>query len=311
MMKSLALILIAALALAGCNDLKDLRPVDPATQIPEKVVNVVKAKFPKGEDLVFKPILEDKIWEVKLKSEADRYTSLVDYGKMWETFKVMPDGIPSVLQTTLQKTAFGDGTLSGYTQGYFATNSNNKLLYNYKNENYSFEWGGVFPNGASSATFDPSLYRITTYEIADLPAFVKDTIKTFPKATFVVGYTWVRLDGSRRYYVTGKLNEGGTYDQFSMFFDDKGKLRWMSNLFTQPGVPVASSNLEPVPAEIKQYLDSTPELSGYQYERKLKSNINGLDSYYIVVTVGSVSRCELYFDKDFNVLNKKYTVLLY
>lgn len=310
-MKSLVLIFIAALVLTGCNDVKDLRPVDPGTEIPEKVVNVVKTKFPKGEDLVFKPILEDKVWEVKLKSDADRFTSLVDYGKMWETFKIMPDGVPSALQTSLQRTAFGDGVLSAYTSAYFATTSNNKLIYNYKNENYSLEWGGVFPSGNSSASFDQSLYRIASYDIADLPTFVKDTIRTFSKATFVVGYTWVRLDGTKSYYVMGKLNEGGTYDQLSLFFDDKGKLRWMSNLFTQPGVPAANSNLQPVPAEIEQHLNSLPELAGYQYERKLRSNINGLDSYYIAVTVGSISRCELYFDKDFNLLNKKYTVLLY
>lgn len=310
-MKALALIFIAALALAGCNDLKDLRPVDPGTQIPETVVNVVKAKFPKGEELVFKPILEDKIWEVKLKSEAIQYSSLVDHGKMWETFRIMSDGVPAALQESLQKTAFGDGTLSAYTTAYFATTAKNKLIYNFKNENYSFEWAGVFPNVNSYAAFDESVYRITTYDIADLPAFVKDTIKTFPKATFVVGYTWVRLDGSRRYYVMGKLNEGGMNDQLSLFFDDKGKLRWMSNLFTQPGAPVLYSNMQPVPAEIEQYLDSQPELAGYQYEKKLRSYVNGLDSYYIVVTVGAFSRCELYFDKDFNVLNKKYAVTLY
>lgn len=310
-MKALALIFIAALALTGCNDLKDLRPVDPGTEIPVTVVNVVKAKFPKGEDLVFKPILEDKVWEVKLTSEAAQYSSLVDYGKMWETFKAMPDGVPSALQQSLQKTAFGDGALSAYATAYFATTANNKLIYNYKGANYSFEWAGVYPNVNSSAMFDQSLYRIATYDVADLPAFVKDTIKTFPKATFVVGYTWVRLDGSKVYFVMGKLNEGGQNDQLSLFFDDKGKLRWMSNLFTQPGAPVLSSNLEPVPAEIRQYLDSVPELAGYQYERKLKSYINGIDSYYIVVSVGANSRCELYFDKDFNVLNKKYTVLLY
>ncbi|SEJ03074.1 hypothetical protein SAMN05216327_105368 [Dyadobacter sp. SG02] len=310
-MKALALIFIAALAFTGCNDLKDLRPVGPGTEIPVTVVNVVKAKFPNGEDLVFKPILEDKVWEVKLTSEAAQYSSLVDFGKMWETFKVVPDGVPATLQQSLQKTVFGDGTLSAYSRAYFATTANNKLIYNYKGGNYSFEWAGVYPNTNSSAAFDQSLYRIATYDVAELPAFVKDTIKTFPKATFVMGYTWVRLDGSKLYYVMGKLNEGGMYDQLSLLFDERGKLRWMSNLFTQPGAPVSSSNLEPVPAEIKQYLDNTPELAGYQYERKLRSNINGLDSYYVVVGVGGNSRCELYFDKDFNVLNKKYTVLLY
>ncbi|SDG92206.1 hypothetical protein SAMN04487996_12573 [Dyadobacter soli] len=310
-MKALVLIVIVALALTGCNDLKDLRPIDPGTQIPETVVNVVKAKFPKGEDLVFKPVLEDKIWEVKLKSDADRYSSLVDYGKMWETFKIMTDDAPSALRESLKSTAFGDGTLSAYTTAYFATTAPNKLIYSYKNENYAFEWSGVYPNVNSSAAFDQSMYRIATFDIGDLPVFVKDSLKAFPKATFVKGYIWVRLDGSLRYYVMGNLNEGGLQDQLSMFFDDKGKLRWMSNLFTQPGVPVAASNLEPVPAQIKQYLDGLPELAGYEYERKLKSNLNGLDSYYIVVTVGGVSRCELYFDKDFQVLNKKYSVILY
>lgn len=310
-MKPLALIIVLVLTLSACNDLKDLRPIDPGTEIPETVVKVVKAKFPKAEDLVFKPILEDKIWEVRLKSEADQYSSLVDYGKMWETFRIMPDGAPAALQESLQKTAFGNGTFSAYNTSFFATTAKHKLIYNFKNENYSFEWEDVYPNVNSSAAFDPSLYRITTYDIGDLPTFVKDTINAIPTLTFVVGYTWVRLDGSRAYYVVGKLNDGSLYDQLLLFFDDKGKLRWSSNLFTQPGLPRVSSNLETVPAAIEQYLDNAPELAGYQYEKKLINNVNGLTSYYIVVGVGSVSKCELYFDKDFNVLNKKYMVILY
>jgi hypothetical protein len=310
-MKPFILTVVFALVLWGCNNLNDLRPTDPGTEIPEAAVKVVKAKFPNAEELVFKPILEDKIWEVKLKSDADRYSSLVDYGKMWETFKVMPDGVPSTLQEPLKKTAFGDGVLSAYTTAFFATTAKNKLIYNYKGENYSFLWEGFYSNGNSSAMFDPVLYRIATYEINDLPAFVKETITATPDMSFTRGYTWVRLDDTRLYHVFANQKKGDRYDVVSMLFDDKGKLRWSSTFFPNLGLPNTNSNLETVPAGIKQYLDSLSELAGYEYERKLVNNVNGLTSYYISVTVGSVSRCELYFDKDFNVLNKSYTVLLY
>jgi hypothetical protein len=310
-MRPLALIIVLAIAFTGCNNLNDLRPEDPNKVIPQMVVNVVKDKFPKGEDLVFKPVLEDRIWEVKLKSDADHYSSLVDHGKMWETFKVMPDGVPSTLQEPLKKTALGDGVLSAYSTAYFATTAKNKLIYNYKGENYSFRWEGVNPNSNSSAAFDPILYRITTYEINDLPGFVKDTIAAIPDLGFVMGYTWVRMDDTKRYHVFTRRRIGNQFETVSMLFDDKGKLRWSSTFFSSLGNLNTNSNLEMVPAEIKQQLDSLPELTGYEFEKKLINNVNGLTSYYITVAVGSVSRCEFYFDKDFNVLNKTYIVLLY
>lgn len=310
-MKPFIQTVVFALVFWGCNNLNDLRPTDPGTEIPEAAVKVVKAKFPNAEELVFKPILEDKIWEVKLKSDADRYSSLVDYGKMWETFRIIPDSVPSTLQEPLKKTAFGDGVLSAYTTAFFATTAKNKLIYNYKGEYYSFLWEGFYSSGNSSAMFDPVLYRIATYEINDLPAFVKETITATSDMSFTRGYTWVRLDDTRLYHVFASQKKGDRHDVVSMLFDDKGKLRWSSTFFANLGPPNTSSNLETVPAGIKQYLDSLSELAGYEYERKLINNVNGLTSYYISVTVGSISRCELYFDKDFNVLNKSYTVLLY
>ena len=71
------------------------------------------------------------------------------------------------------------------------------------------------------------------------------------------------------------------------------------------------SNLETLPEPIKQYLDSQPELSGYEFETRLMNNVNDLTSYYIAVRVGSASQCQIYFDKDFNMLTKSYTVTLY
>ena len=310
-MKPLIQIVVLAFLLYSCNNLNDLRPEDPSKVIPQMVVDVVKDKFPKGENLVFKPVLEDKVWEVKLESEADRYSSLVDHGKMWETFKVVQGGVPETLQESLKKTALGDGVLSAYSTAYFATTTKNKLIYNFKGENYSFRWEGEFPNSNSSASFDPVLYRITTYEINDLPGFVKDTIAAIPDLGFWMGYTLVRMDDTKRYHVFARKRIGNQFEPLSMLFDDKGKLRWSSTFFSSLGNLTTNSNLETVPVEIKQYLDSLPELAGYEYEKKLVNHVNGLTSYYITVTVGGISKCEFYFDKDFNVLNKSYTVLLY
>lgn len=307
-MKPLALVIVIAFVLSGCNNLNDLRPVDPAVQIPQTVVNVVKDKFPQAEDLVFKPILQDKIWEVNLKSNADQYSSLVDYGKMWETFKIVSGAVPAALQESVQKSVFAGGTLSGYSTAYFATTAANKLIYEYKNEKYSFEWSGT--TGSNGwAFFDPALYRITTYDLAELPASVNDTIRATANMTFVTAQTWIRTDDSRLYYVTANKFLNGMGDRVSMLFDGKGKLRWSSTAFSQPGVPTVSSNIETVPAAIQQYVDSLPELSGFGYNLKLMNNYGGLVSYYITLSKGE-ARCELYFDKDFNMLNKKYFVPL-
>ncbi|MDR6805347.1 hypothetical protein J2Y45_002344 [Dyadobacter sp. BE34] len=302
-MKTLALITVLAVMLAGCNDLKDLRPVDPATQIPEKVVNVVKAKFPKGEDLVFKPILEEKIWEVKLKSDAERYSSLVDYGKMWETFREVPGGVPAALTEALQKSRFASGTLSDYTTAFFATTANNKLVFNHRGEVYSFEWSGVGPS-TPYAMFDRMKYRITTYELGDLPGAVADTIKAIPGAKLFKGYTFVGMDDSKMYFVIATVSYNQYAENVSMLFDGKGKLLWSSTKFIEIGVTGAISNLQTVPQPIQDYLNSQPELDGFEYNLKLVSDYRGLTSYYISVKYAS-GRYDVYFDKDFNVVYKR------
>ncbi len=309
-MKAHALSILLVLGIAGCNNLNDLRPTDPYPEIPEATVKTVKDKFPKGEELVFKPVLEDKIWEVKLKSDSDRYTSLVDYGKMWETFKVSFNGVPSALAESLGKTAFKDGTLSAHSTAYFAATTSNKLIYNYKGENYSFEWIGLTSNSNSSATFDRFLYRITTYEIGNLPAVARDTIQSRPGMTFVSGSIWVGLDETKRYYVVANQKySSGTY-RISMIFDANGKLQWSGTDHFQTGAPDSAWQLETVPTEIEQYIAGVPELAGYQYEIKRIHNVRGRLSYYFVLRVDNASWCELYFDQDFNMLHKKYSVRL-
>lgn len=309
-MKAHALSIFLVLAITGCNNLNDLRPTDPYPEIPEATVKTVKDKFPKAEELVFKPVLEEKIWEVKLKSGADRYTSLVDYGKMWETFKVSPNGIPSALAESLAKTAFKDGTLSAHSTAYFATTTSNKLIYNYKGENYSFEWTGLTSNSNSSATFDRFLYRVTTYEIGDLPAAARDTIQSRPGMTFVSGSIWVGLDETKRYYVVANQKNVDRTDRISMIFDANGKLQWSGTDYFKTGAPDSSWQLETVPAEIEQYVAGVPELAGSQYESKRIHSVRGRLSYYFVLRVDSVSWCELYFDQNFSMLHKKYSVRL-
>lgn len=301
-MKSLALIFTCAWVLWGCNNLNDLRPTGPDPAIPEEAVNVVKAKFPKAEELVFKPVMKDKIWEVRLKSEADRYISLVDYGKMWETYKIMPDGVPAALQASLEKTVFAAGTLSAYTTAFFATSANNKLVFNFKGDNYSFEWntGG----NASWATFDRSLYRLTTYDVVDLPAFVADTLRAIPTMKYVKGQTWVIMDDSRLYHVMGDTWNGQMSERISMLFNNDGRLVWSSTKFTELGVTGSSSNMQTVPAPIEDYLNSQDELKGFTYNLKLVSDYRGLTSYYISLSYAN-GRYDLYFDKDFNVVYKK------
>lgn len=305
-MKFLALITVLAVMLTGCNDLKDLRPIDPGTEIPETVVKVVKAKFPKAEDLVFKPILEEKIWEVKLKSDADRYSSLVDYGKMWETFKEVPGGVPAALTEALQKTRFAGGTLSDYTTAFFATTANNKLVFNHKGEVYSFEWSGVVPS-SPYAMFDRMKYRIATYDFADLPGFVADTIKAIPGAKFFKGYTFVGMDDSKMYHAMVTVSYNQYAENVSMLFDSKGKLLWSSTKFIEIGVTGTASNLQTVPQPIQDYLNSQPELSGFEYNLKLVSDYRGLMSYYISVKYVN-GRYDVYFDKDFNVVYKRTVV---
>jgi hypothetical protein len=120
----------------------------------------------------------------------------------------------------------------------------------------------------------------------------------------------VQLDDSRLYFVIANKKNGDRTDRLSMLFDDKGKLRWSSTGFNQPNFPNVSSNMETVPEAIRQFVDSRPELAGCTYDLKLMNTVDGLTSYYFILRIRN-ERCDLYFDKDFNVLSKKYSVILY
>jgi hypothetical protein len=311
-MKTHILFIILSAFIYSCNGLNDERPVDPVPEIPAATVNAVKTKFPDAEELVFKPILENRIWEVKLRSAQQRYTSLVDFGKMWDTFKAIPDSMPTVLDKSLGKSKFAGGALSSYSIGTSAYGSKlYRLVYGFQGNNYSLEWSDY--NVASqlgSAILDPSLYRITTFDIRDIPLVIKDFISARSQFTFVSAQTWVRLDYSKMYYVQVKIRKSaGRVDDGGLIFDAEGRIRWFGDGFTQAGVPTVSSNLDPVPEKIQQYIANSPELAGFEYQNKIVNELEGVKSYYLKMRYENKSKtemCEMYFDPDANLLSKRY-----
>lgn len=315
-MKTHLFIIILSVFIGSCNGLNDERPVDPVPEIPAATVNVVKTKFPNAEDLVFKPIMENRVWEVKLRADQQRYTSLVDFGKMWDTFKAIPDSMPRVLDRSLGKSKFSGGALSSYAIGTSAYGSTlYRLAYNFRGSDYSLEWADYsVGTRLGNVVLDPSLYRITTFDIRDIPLTIKDFIGARSQFTFVSAQTWVRLDYSKMYYVQVKIRKSaGRVDDGGLLFDAQGKIRWFGDGFTQPGVTVTNSNLDIIPEKIRLFIENSPELAGFEYQNKIWNEFEGAKSYFLKMRIenkGSTEMCEMYFDDEENLLNKKYFVVL-
>jgi hypothetical protein len=220
--------------------------------------------------------------------------------------------MPTVLDKSLGKSKFAGGALSSYSIGTSAYGSKlYRLVYGFQGNNYSLEWSDY--NVASqlgSAILDPSLYRITTFDIRDIPLVIKDFISARSQFTFVSAQTWVRLDYSKMYYVQVKIRKSaGRVDDGGLIFDAEGRIRWFGDGFTQAGVPTVSSNLDPVPEKIQQYIANSPELAGFEYQNKIVNELEGVKSYYLKMRYENKSKtemCEMYFDQDANLLSKRY-----
>ncbi|TLV02702.1 hypothetical protein [Dyadobacter luticola] len=315
-MRVSSLLFIGLLWMFSCNQV-NLEPVDPSTE-PTEALQVVKTRFPNASDVVFKAIMPGDVWEVAFSNTNEKYLSLVDRTKMFETFKLRPDTLPQPLTSFMPRSTFKGGTFSDNGEDistYQDYNWRNRLLYNLNGTDYSFE---IVRNRAAPYTpvvvnFENYKYHIHLSKVDDFPAAVRDFLSVRQNVTFRAGEARVKLNFEKHYWMQVSFMLYGKEALGYLLLDEKGKLIWSSKDFNLPPNYDASSNIDTLPEPIQNYLDQTPELATFNSKPekiyKWRSEYEGVVSYYLSMQQGDWTTpselCELYFDQDGNLLNRR------
>jgi hypothetical protein len=311
-MRPIILIIVCLFAVTSCNQVNDLQQVEPEP-VPSKVIQHVKDQFPVAKDLVFKPLFEKRVWEVKFNSGTDQYVSLVDSLKMWETFRYTSDPAPAEITNLLKDSGFKGGTLSRNTEdiGFYTTpNRRNKVIYAFNGRDYVLDW--LFVDGRSvSLMFSPWQFGFAAPDVMFLPAKIQQFLNANPDLTYDQGDIRIDLNYNVQYYFQISFQRNGQRIIGHMTFDGNGDLKWVSRAFNEPATPQDPSNVTEMPEPMRAYIESSPELvefytkdiAGYKWRGEYKE----YSSYYIQFShKTSQQSIEMFFDKDGNLINKVY-----
>jgi hypothetical protein len=316
-MRLSSLLFVFLFFVLSCNQVIDPNPVDPGGE-PAEAVQVVRKHFPNAKDMVFKVLMAGEIWEVGFKSDKDSYTSLVDETKMWETFRANPDSTPVLLNDLIRNTSFKDGSFSANSEDidfYTQVERRNRLIYSLNAMDFVFDWRRY--NGSNyrptNANFEQIRYKIKISTIDGFPREIRDFFSANSNLAFIFGEVRIKLNYEKQFWFQVLFNRDGKDYMGYMLFDEKGVLKWVSREFNQPFPDNQVTNIDTLPEAIQKHLDNSPELANFKYYTsgldKWRSEYKGVSSYFLVLrNRGYAEVCELYFDQDGNLLNKRYFV---
>lgn len=311
-MRAIYLIIICILSLSSCNQVNDLQTIVPEA-VPSSVIKHVTDQFPQAENLVFKSLIEKQIWEVRFNSASDRYVSLVDSLQMSQTYRFNPDNIPTEITDLLSVGGLKGGTLSENREdiGFYNTsNRRNRATYTFNGNNYVLE-AMFLTNRLVSLMFSPTLYSVNVERLSGLPAKAQEFFRLNPDLTFDGGGMWIMMNYDKLYDVQVKFDKDGQLVYGRMLFDADGNLKWISRSFNEPESPQSPTNVTQMPEPMRLYIEASPELTEFYTLSNAgflwRGEYKGASSYFISFSHKTMSQtCEMYFDKDGNLLLKTY-----
>ncbi|MCF2489441.1 hypothetical protein [Dyadobacter sp. CY347] len=290
-----------------------LEPLEPEP-VPSKVIAQVKQWYPNAENLVFKPLLEKLVWEVKFDEGAFKHSSLADSTKIWETYRFSAESAPPKMLAMVEKSAFKGGTFSANRDmiGTVAPDERNRLIYNLHGTDYVFNWVFV-DNRVAGAAFEETLYWILYSDMGLLPQKAQAFIHADPLLKFESLELKVELDFKKYYNVLVSFDQAGVKTYANFIFSEGGDLKWFSRAFNEPQDLTGPPNYDKLPDAMQQYLDASPELAGFSSQpiaaMQWMSEYRGEKCYWIrYLNNTTFDFCDLQFDKDGNVVGKSYFI---
>ena len=312
-MRVFLLCVICLLSVVSCNQVNQLEPLEPEP-VPSKVIAQVKQWYPNAENLVFKPLVEKLVWEVKFDEGANKYVSLADSTKIWETYRFSGESAPPKMLALVEKSAFRGGTFSANRDmiGAVAPNEYNRLIYNLHGSDYSFNWVYV-DNRVAGAAFGETLYWILYRDMSTLPQKAQNFINADPQIKYEGLELKVDVNYKKSYEVQVSFDKAGVKTYATFIFNNEGDLQWFSRAFNEPEDLNGPPNYDKLPEAMQQYLDSAKELAGFSSQpiagMQWMAEYRGEKCYWIrYLNNTTFDFCDLQFDKDGKLVNKMYFI---
>ncbi|GAB3800081.1 hypothetical protein GCM10028819_24670 [Spirosoma humi] len=289
--KTIIGLLLLCVAVSSCNPVTDSQPAPQDDEVPSSAIQAVTEQFPQADEMIFKTVQKNQVWQVSFSQKATRYSAAANTQRLLVAYQTENRSVPDSLSSLVRNTVIDGGTFSNLrVQNYswFKDDSNNGLFvfadYDWLGNRYTFRWTITTIN--ATTTYVTELfpyyqleYRTTT--LADLPAIIQESITRQP-GEFSFATVQLDLQGKKRYAISLKQSSSTRQLQYT----DEGVLISVYD----PGQLQSLSALTQLPMPIQTYIQHTPELAGFglggQFTMLAKTSYNQLETYQVTLQKG-------------------------
>lgn len=173
------LLLVMSFTLSTCNNVNDLQ-APPQELVPELVISVLRDSLPGAENIVFKTVEENKLWEATYKRQSQQYYSAINRTKIIATYKLLGDTVKSVLRQATDLVSLRNAQLSEFKEkergGNMNVSEEFSSKYLFDNQSYLLTWVPAVGNSGRSYVMNLdkfSKFGFITLDMSDLPAAVQ------------------------------------------------------------------------------------------------------------------------------------------
>lgn len=310
-MKVLLILFALTAVLFGCNAVTEPAPEDPL--VPAGLIQLVEKTYKNPQNMVFTEILSNRIWNLKLESQAKRYSIMLSPDNIKAAYRLMATDVPDSLKSLLDKSVITGGTFSDFMEEEFISFSDlsyeKTYLANYlwKGKPYLLKWGAAARGGQKMAydiEMSPVLFKFPTAELSDLPQALQ---RYFQGKGFQFTRAAIFTDPQSKRFYQVWLHKNNS--DFQLIFDQDGKLIAGSDQ------PVRVDDTGEMPDKVRAYINSASENNDFGFKVKIagmsRSELDNVKSYVVILqplnaTADKTDTWHIVLDQNANLLMSTY-----
>ncbi len=284
---SLFVVSMIGVCLVGCNTV--IEPPDPVVlpEVPERVANIFKQKYPDATETTMRVVEKGNFWEADFKLGSDRYYAGLDSVEVLRSLRTLDSEVPDSIRNLLVNTTLAGVELTGYreqVESFIDTEKQFVARYTYQNKDYQMLWTAGFRsyvlNCVPHYKFFGRMY----------PNYIPENIQAFIAAENLrsIGGAMFINDKNERMYRMNAQHVGDNVYDFT--FDSKGTLLWTS--FNRKEI----TNTLNLPAHIQAYLQQMQTDYGFTLGSGYEIHYTG--GYSLFLQRGVQESLEVKLDKD-------------
>lgn len=310
-MKNLSIVIYYVLSflLFSCNSINDFQPKDQEN-IPASVIEDLKSKFPNAQQVVYKAIEEDKLWEATFISDSKKYYAALATSGVVASY-ILSSGISSsIFDLIVEKISFPRGSFSNFRENTRLSNTGTSpelsAKYVIDSKDYIFTW---FPLDNSRKKFviqiqDYYKFNYTTNIFNNLPP---NSQKIFKNNNLAQRESTIYLNeaNEKTYRSVGLSADNKTVDYL---FNHNGNILYSSQNFT-----ITYNKSADFPAFAQQYLATNEtQFKNFPIQSGVKFEDNGQIGYRFILykAYPNLETYYLYFDESGKLTFLTYEALV-